>query len=169
MEVTTRYLSAWLFLCRWTRVSFCSYLSIFDDLYSSIHISLAQKEPYSFEAVREGEAKRIYENLSPEHYFRIQYQLLPSGGSQPAHVFKTDVVNFGGVVTKIYTDKFSRVIQCWPDFEEEGKGTLNTTNTFSWRHKLVLSHEYRAVLKAFSSSVLFCQKEIAAMNFCNRK
>ena len=91
---------------------------------------VAEKEPHFHESYRDGQRKRIYDDLSPDHFFHYEYQLLPSGDK--GQVFKTDVVLFGGVVSKIYTEKDNRVVQCWREEEEsEGEGV----NKFGWRHK----------------------------------
>ena len=55
-----------------------------------------------------------------------------------------DVVIFGGVISKVYTERYSRVIQYWsePETEEQlvegGEAGANSSkNIFSWRHKYV--------------------------------
>lgn len=96
------------------------------------------KEPHYHESYRDGQRKRIYEGLPAEHFFHYEYQLLPAGKGQQGQVFKTDVVVFGGVVSKIYTDKDNRVVQCWSESEaeehqEQEKG--GQLNQYGWRHK----------------------------------
>lgn len=109
----------------------------------TIHFA-AKKEPYSYESIRDGQPKRIFENLLPGNYFQIRYQLLPCVKNQVPQVFKTDMVTFGGVISKVYTDKYSRVIQCWSELdmdEEQNDGRVadsarrTANNTFSWKHK----------------------------------
>ena len=75
--------------------------------------------------MRDGRRKKIFENPEPEHHFHLEYQLLPEGAG--AQVFKTDVVSFG-VVSKVYTERDTRVVHCW----EDGHRTLSS---FGWRHK----------------------------------
>lgn len=92
--------------------------------------AVAEKEPHFHESYRDGQRKRIYDGLQPDHFFHYEYQLLPSTGKgQQGQVFKTDVVLFGGVVSKIYTEKDNRVVQCWREEGEEEE------NKFGWRHK----------------------------------
>lgn len=63
---------------------------------------------------------------------------------------KTDVVTFG-VVSKVYTEKDTRVVQCWEEVEESGGGEeeeregepeeeqeserCKRKSHFGWRHK----------------------------------
>ena len=60
--------------------------------------STAEREPPFHESVRDGQRKRIYESLHPEHHFHVEYRLLPEavGG----RVYHTDVVTFG-VASKV--------------------------------------------------------------------
>lgn len=95
--------------------------------------SAAEKEPHFHESYRDGQRKRIYDGLAPEHYFHYEYQLLPSTKGQQGQLFKTDVVVFGGVVSKVYTEKDCRVVQCWN--EEEDRQLPPRQNHFGWRHK----------------------------------
>ena len=104
---------------------------------------VAEKEPHFHESFRDGQRKKIYDGLAPEHYFHYEYQLLPTKKGHQGQVFKTDVVVFGGVVSKVYTDKDNRVVQCWSTEEAEsgeegaesgGEGCLKL-NHFGWRHK----------------------------------
>ena len=93
--------------------------------------SAAEKAPHFHESYRDGQRKRIYDGLEPEHYFHYEYQLLPPSKGQQGQSFKTDVVVFGGVVSKVYTEKDCRVVQCW---SEEEQFDLSD-NHFGWRHK----------------------------------
>ena len=98
----------------------------------------AEKEPHFHESYRDGQRKRIYDGLQPEHFFHYEYQLLPPHKGHQGQVFKTDVVLFGGVVSKIYTDKDSRVVQCWVEEceQEQSRGKEDErVNSFGWRHK----------------------------------
>ena len=81
-----------------------------------------EKEPQYYETVRDGQRKRIYEVLEPQHYFHVEYRLLPG---ESGRVHGTDVVTFG-VVSKVYTDQDSKVVKTW---EEDG------LTYFGWRHK----------------------------------
>ena len=107
----------------------------------------------------------MFDSPAPEHHFHLQYQLLPTGhGGSGAgdeggrgEVSKSDVVTFG-VVSKVYTEKDTRVVKCWEEDaegerqgdgekEEESKGGGGTENEeemdkkvktrlhFGWRHK----------------------------------
>lgn len=113
---------------------------------------LAKKTPLYFETVRDGQHKKIYENLPHTHHFHFSYQLLPSQDQQPAKIFKTDVVVFGGIVSKVYTDIDTRVIQGCPDDDdpcdsEEGEGNKEEKGEkkegekpppslrYSWKHR----------------------------------
>ena len=60
--------------------------------------STAEREPLFHESVRDGQRKRIYESLHPEHHFHVEYRLLPEavGG----RVYHTDTVTFG-VASKV--------------------------------------------------------------------
>lgn len=93
---------------------------------------IADKEDIYRESVRDGERKRIYESPTPDHFFHIEYRLLPGKSAQ---TFKTDVVTYGNVVAKVYTDRDNRVVQCWSDeVESDGESSLNL-NYFGWKHK----------------------------------
>ena len=98
---------------------------------------VAEKEPHFHESYRDGQRKRIYDDLQPQHFFHYEYQLLPARKGQQGQVFKTDVVLFGGVVSKIYTEKDSRVVQCWCEEarREAGGDKEERLNNFGWRHK----------------------------------
>ena len=85
--------------------------------------------PYNcYETIRDGQRKRIYEAILPDHTFHLEYNLLPSGHESMR--FKTDVVTFG-VVCKVHTDKDSRVIKAW---EENG------LMYYAWRHRYTGVH-----------------------------
>lgn len=60
--------------------------------------STAEKEPPFHESVRDGQRKRIYESLHPEHHFHVEYRLLPEVVGE--RVYHTDVVTFG-VASKV--------------------------------------------------------------------
>eukprot|EP00731_Ephydatia_muelleri_P003298 Em0001g3298a len=83
-----------------------------------IGVNPAQTSYNSYETIRDGQRKRIYEAILPDHTFHLEYNLLPSGHESMR--FKTDVVTFG-VVCKVHTDKDSRVIKAW---EENGADVL---------------------------------------------
>lgn len=87
----------------------------------------AGKDTCYRDSVRDGERKRIYESPIPSHHFHVEYRLLPGKNAQ---VFKTDVVTFGKVVAKVYTDRDNRVVQCWT--EEEGEVKLSH---YGWKHQ----------------------------------
>ncbi len=92
---------------------------------------VAEKEPHYYETVRDGQRKKIYENLLRSHQYNFRYQLVPDQG---AKVFKTDMVVFGEVVSKIYTDVDTRVIQGCPEGEEDEEGNAPILK-FCWKHK----------------------------------
>ena len=88
-----------------------------------LHFPAAQHHPQYHHSSRNGERKRIYDLPTPEHYFHLQYQLLPGGreegrGEGRGGVSKSDVVTFG-VVSKVYTENDCRVVRCWEEEEEE--------------------------------------------------
>jgi hypothetical protein len=119
--------------------------------------------PHFHECHRNGERKRVYDSPAPEHYFHLQYQLLPpspcggvddaagrDGERKGGPVYsKSDVVTFG-VVSKVYTEQDARVVRCWnekedekeeeeregekEEFEAKEKKTKSRTH-FGWRHK----------------------------------
>ena len=105
-------------------------------LWSQICNYAAFKDPYSFKSVRNGQTLRVYENLLPENYFRIQYQL-PCFKNQVPETFKIDVVIFGGVISKVYTENCSQVIECWTKAGEETEEIGAVPNIFGWKHKYV--------------------------------
>lgn len=116
--------------------------------------SPAKHAPHYQHCHRNGEKKRIYDSPTPEHYFHLQYQLLPDGYEEVEGMggrSKTDVVTFG-VASKIYTEKDTRVVQCWEEVDESGEeeegereGELREEEQeaekckrrshFGWRHK----------------------------------
>ena len=105
----------------------------------------------------------MYDSPAPEHYFHLQYQLLPpspcggvddaagrDGERKGGPVYsKSDVVTFR-VVSKVYTEQDARVVRCWnekedekeeeeregekEEFEAKEKKTKSRTH-FGWRHK----------------------------------
>ena len=83
----------------------------------------AEKFPHLKESLREQQPKVIYENPTAQHHFHLEYQLLP-GVDQSC--YKTDVVVYGGVVAKVFTDSDARVVRTW---EEDGK------MWYGWTHK----------------------------------
>ena len=103
-----------------TRLHWDIVSSLFDSLLSPY--PAAKSVPQFRETYREGQLKRIYDNPSPEHHFHVEYRLLPGCGSG---VHRTDVVTYG-VVSKVFTEKDSRVVKCW----EEDELTY-----YGWRHK----------------------------------
>lgn len=94
----------------------------------AVGVSPSQKPYNCYETTRDGQRKKIYEALPPDHTFHLEYNLLPGGV-----VFKTDVVTFG-VVCKVHTDKDSRVIKAW---EENGL----VYHAWRHRHKIQVDHE----------------------------
>ena len=101
----------------------------------------------------------MFDSPTPEHYFHLQYQLLPSGygaGGEEGGwggVSKSDVVTFG-VVSKVFTEKDARVVMCWEETQEVdgggggegevdgggregelGEGVSKKRSHFGWRHK----------------------------------
>lgn len=109
---------------------------------------LAEKPPQYYETLRDGQHKRIYENLPHTNQFHLSYQLLPPQENQLVKVFKTDMVVFGDVVSKIYTDIDTRVVQGYPDDDdddvddrgskEEKDGDKNPGHglyKYCWRHR----------------------------------
>lgn len=103
-----------------------------------IFFTIAEKEPQYYETVRDGQRKKIYESLSHSHHYHLRYQLLPHREDQDAKTFKTDMVVFGGVVSKIYTDVDTRVLQGWPE-ESVEKGEdgnpVSNLHKYCWRHR----------------------------------
>lgn len=101
--------------------------------------ALVEKEPHYYETIRDGQRKKIYEGLPHTHHIHFRYKLLPAEEGGSPKIFKTDMVTFGGVVSKIYTDTDTRVIQGLPEvFEEkEEDGTVTSKNIykFCWRHR----------------------------------
>ena len=109
------------------------------------------KEPSYYETVRDGQRKRIYENLPRSNQFNFRYQFLLRNQEEQsvAKTFKTDMVVFGEMVSKIYTDVDTRVIQGCPvqaesagseeegeeEEEEEEEGRNNTILKFCWKHR----------------------------------
>lgn len=107
-----------------------------DNLYCCY---LVEKEPHYYETVRDGQRKKIYEALPHTHHFHFRYQLLASEEDDGPKTYKTDMVTFGGVISKIYTDLDTRVVQGLPEeFEEKAKdGDVTSKNIFKfcWKHK----------------------------------
>lgn len=87
-------------------------------IFCNVTHSTAEKEPPFHESVRDGQRKRIYESLHPEHHFHVEYRLLPEavGG----RVYHTDVVTFG-VASKVCCVQLCREIHSNSRGREEGK------------------------------------------------
>lgn len=112
-------------------LTYCILYHLTNILYD-VCVHVAEKDlPYR-ESVRDGEKKRIYESPISNHHFHLEYQLLPGKNAQ---VFKTDVMTFGNVVAKVFTDKDNRVVQCWTEEEREEAEGDTKLNHFGWRHK----------------------------------
>ena len=125
----------------------------------SVRVGVAEHTPQFHYCHRNGEKKRVFDSPPPEHYFHLQYQLLPSTCSDGSsteedgerQMSKSDVVTFG-VISKVYTEKDSRVLRCWEEEgkedqqpgeedggdhneqDKEGKRSKKRTH-FGWRHK----------------------------------
>ena len=144
----------------------------------SLSLSPAEHTPHFQQCYRSGEKKRVIDSPSPEHYFHLQYQLLPVGYGEErgrGGVSKSDVVTFG-VVSKVYTERDSRVVRCWEerednevenkeeegrggDLEEERKETEKISkgrSHFGWRHKCVLTQYMYMYVNIFQNTV--CKK-----------
>ena len=70
-----------------------------------------------------GGRKRVYEAPKPQHYFHLEYKLLPE--EEP---IKTDLVTYG-IAAKVYMETDSKVLKTWKD------GDLTWV---AWTHKYVI-------------------------------
>ena len=115
------------------------HLPINTSVICTLSLSVVEREPHYYENMRDGQRKKIYESLPHTHHFHFRYQLLPAEEDETPKIFKTDMVTFGGVVSKVYTDVDTRVIQGWPEEVEErgenGAVTSKRIHKFCWRHR----------------------------------
>ena len=88
-----------------------------------IFISASKPLPF-YETKRNNCHKRIYEGIIPQHYFHMEYQLMPGSANE---LYQTDVVTYG-VVAKIYTKHDERVVTTWIE---------NGLTYYGWKHRFM--------------------------------
>jgi len=74
--------------------------------------------------------RRVYEAPKPQHYFHLEYKLLPDD----TETVKTDIVTYG-VAAKIYMETDSKVLKTW---KEGGKTWIAWTHRYFSDENLAL-------------------------------